>query len=341
MKKIEFTNLIREFPGRSIQWLLETPDNFHGLLNVLASDLASQIDYKQIKNLNRTFILDDFRKREADLVFEAPFADKDSPHEVIIYILIEHQSTIDPTIPFRLLFYMTQIWDMQRREWENKNLSLHQWKFYPILPIVFYTGSQRWELPSGIHQLMDLPDSLEKFIPHHETLYLDLKTVKPEELTTDDHPFGWVLRVIQKEDATREEFEQVLHFAIQHLEKMRPEEKVNWEKLMHFLFAFISHRRKQSEQSELFDVIKNTISEKSHQKEVENMEKTIAQALMEEGKKEGLCDAVSLGLELKFGDDGIALMNKVRKLKSIEKLEEIIRTIRSAKKIDEIKKLIR
>jgi hypothetical protein len=53
----------------------------------------------------------------------------------------------------------------------------------------------------------------------------------------------------------------------------------------------------------------------------------------EEGKIEGLHDAVSLGLELKFGTDSIALMDKVRKVESVEKLEKIIKTIKTAKRL--------
>ena len=125
---------------------------------------------------------------------------------------------------------------------------------------------------------------------------------------------------------------------------------------MHFLFAFINHRREQSEQSELFEVVQNAVSGKSHRKEMEKMGKTIAQALIEEGeikgeikgkiegkiegRIDGLHDAVSLGLELKFGTDSIVLMDKVLKVESVEKLEKIIKTIRIAKKIEEIEKLI-
>jgi len=59
-----------------------------------------------------------------------------------------------------------------------------------------------------------------------------------------------------------------------------------------------------------------------------------------EGLKEGLYNTLSLVLDMKFGTDGIALMEKVRKIDSIERLETIIKTIKTAKKIDEIKKLI-
>jgi hypothetical protein len=68
---------------------------------------------------------------------------------------------------------------------------------------------------------------------------------------------------------------------------MLPDERANWEKLMHFLFAFINHRRNQSEQSKLLEVVQNAVSDKSHRKEMEKMGKTMAQALMEEEAKDG------------------------------------------------------
>ena len=72
MRQEELIPLIREFPDRSIRWLLETPDNVRGLLLAMAADLAERIDYAQLRRLDRTFIPDSFRKREADMVFMAP-----------------------------------------------------------------------------------------------------------------------------------------------------------------------------------------------------------------------------------------------------------------------------
>jgi len=94
MQQEEIIALIREFPDRSIRWLLETPDNLYGLLLISIGDLAKRIDYKRLEQLNRTFIQEDFRKREADMVFIAPFSEK-TEHEVLIYILLEHQSSVD------------------------------------------------------------------------------------------------------------------------------------------------------------------------------------------------------------------------------------------------------
>jgi len=132
MKKIhkeDRISLVREFPDRAIRWLLETPDNLRGLLLTINKDIAERIDYNNIERIERTFIEDDFRKREADILFKAKFLDDTGKSliEFIIYVLIEHQSSVDPIMPFRILYYMTQIWESQRREWESQKVPSKDW----------------------------------------------------------------------------------------------------------------------------------------------------------------------------------------------------------------------
>ena len=49
---------------------------------------------------------------------------------------------------------MTQVWDMQRREWLADEIPVSQWHFAPILPILFYTGQREWNEPISITTLM-------------------------------------------------------------------------------------------------------------------------------------------------------------------------------------------
>ncbi|MBI1928285.1 Rpn family recombination-promoting nuclease/putative transposase, partial [Candidatus Poribacteria bacterium] len=187
---------VREFPDRGTKWLLESPENVRELLRIIAADLVGKLDFSRIQQIPTTFIPDNLRKQEADLLFLIPFIEGGTEREVLLYILIEHQSTPSPSMGFRLSFYMHQIWDKQRREWIEQKLPESQWRFRPILPIVFYTGSEKWETPLAISALMDLPRELEPFVPHYEALFFNLKETAPDELTRSEHPFGWVLRVL-------------------------------------------------------------------------------------------------------------------------------------------------
>jgi len=61
---------------------------------------------------------------------------------------------------------------------------------------------------------------------------------------------------------------------------------------------------------------------------------------LREGLKEGLYETISMGLEIKFGTNGLALMEKIKKLESNDKLGIIKEAVKIANKIEEIEKLI-
>jgi hypothetical protein len=160
-----FDTQIEHFPDRSARWLFEDRENVRGLIEIVAGELVEFIDFGKIVQVNRSFIPDNLREQESDMVFSVPFQSESDTDELLIYILIEHQSTVDPIMGFRVLFYMTQIWDSQRREWESQSVPKGQWRFRPILPIVFYTGEQRWTTPLTLNAIMDIPDVLSTVCP--------------------------------------------------------------------------------------------------------------------------------------------------------------------------------
>jgi hypothetical protein len=340
MNQDEIKQIIYEFPDRAIRWLLETPDNVKGLLLVAVDDLAKHIDYSRLQRLDRTFISDNFRKREADLVFTAPFTDEQETREVIIYILIENQSTFDPTMPFRILSYMLRIWESQREEFESNKIALTQWKFRPILPVVFYTGDQKWDEPLDIKRIIDLPKSLEEFIPQHKTILFNLKAASPERLIAYDHPFGWVLRVMQKENADTEVFGDSLQLAVNHLKSMPQEERANWAKLIYFIMAFLYERREEPEHDKFLSIIKSSIEDKSQRKEAEEMGKTMAQVLEARGEARGAItakqdDIIKL-IRLKFEYIPEVFVNRIKSISQIDQLDAIFESAVIAKTMVDI-----
>ena len=72
--------------------------------------------------------------------------------------------TLKQQLHLTWLLYMTQIWEFQRREWESNNIPESQRHLRPIIPIVFYTREQRWQIPLNFSTLMDLPDTFSDFV---------------------------------------------------------------------------------------------------------------------------------------------------------------------------------
>jgi len=334
--------LVREFPDRGTKWLLESPENTNCLLRIVDIDLAECIDASRLQHIPTTFIPDNLRKQEADVIFLAPFLDRtqDTDREVVIYILIEHQSKPSLEMGFRMLFYMTQIWDRQRRGWLNEKIPEAEWRFRPILPILFYTGKTKWKPPLTITALMDIPTPLERFVPQHDTLFFNLKTTDPEKLVAEGHPFGWVLRAIQKEDAKKEEFSEALRLAVSNLDRLPEGERNQWEKLMWYLVLLIFHRREKEEQSEFISLVDGTVKDRDRREEVAKMGRTAAQALIEEGEVRGALRA-SQGALLKFMQARFShvpstMEQKILAIQDMDKLSTLIERVARANNINEV-----
>jgi len=255
---------------------------------------------------------------------------------VMIFVLIEHQSTPRWEMGFRMLFYMTQIWDRQRRGWLNEKIPETQWRFRPILPVLFYTGEAGWKPPLTITALMDLPEPLERFIPQHDTLFFNLKTIDPEELVAEGHSFGWVLRVIQKEYTDKDEFVEALKLAVFNLDRLPEEERNQWAKLMWYLVLLIFHRRDREEQPELISLVDETVKDHQRREEVLKMGRTAAQALMEEGALRTRREDLLKFMRGKFQSVPVSIEQKILTIQDVDKLGNLIDTVISANTIDEI-----
>lgn len=331
---------IEQFADRSTRWLLEDKENVRGLLEIVADHLVTHLDFSQLTHINRSFIPDNLREQESDIVYSMPFRSEFKTEELLIYILIEHQSTVDTTMGFRVLFYMTQIWDFQRREWESNNVPKSQRRLRPIIPIVFYTGEERWQPSVSLNTLMDLPDILSEFVPTFNTFFLGVKEMDASALTKTDHPFGWLLTVLQKEHASKEEIRTVLIEAVAHIDTLDAEKAQQWRRAIFYLYLLILHRRPTDEHDELQTLVHQHIQETSRKEEGETMAQTMAEYLMEQGERRGETqakrEAVLKLLRLRFDTAPETVINKISAIRSLSRLDTLFERVAIAKTLDDI-----
>ena len=335
---------IEQFPDRSTRWLLEDRENVRGLLEIVAEHLVAHLDFSQLVHINRSFIPDNLREQESDLVYSVPFLSESKTDELLIYILIEHQSTIDPSMGFRVLFYMTQIWDFQRREWESSNVPKSQWRFRPIIPIVLYTGEQKWQTPLTLRTVMDLPDMLSEFVPEFSAIFLIVKSTDTATLTKTDHPFGWLLTVLQKEHADKAEIRTVLMEAVAHIDTLDEEKTQQWRRAIFYLYLLILHRRPTEEHDELKTLVHQHIQETSRREEGETMAQTMAEYLMEQGERRGerrgethaKREAVLKLLRFRFNTVPEFVTSRITSTQNLSRLDALFEAALTAQTIDDI-----
>lgn len=195
---------------------------------------------------------------------------------------------------FRVLFYMVQIWELQRREWISKGVPKSEWRFSPIIPIVYYTGDRRWKTPLTLDTAMELPDVLRRFVPQFDILFLGVKETSKETLTQTNHPFGWLMTVLQKEHASQEEIKSALIDAMSRIKNILGEDQVEqWTMALYYLLVLIQHRRPAEERGD-WDIF--FVEYATDGKEI-NLMKTIADIVYAEAEERGLERGIKQGRE--------------------------------------------
>ena len=317
---------LEKFADRSAKWLLANPDNLQGLLEIIGSDVVSLLNFRKMQRVNTTFITDDFREQQADLVFLLPFRDTDET-EVMIYILIEHQSTVDSVMGFRLLFYMCQIWDQQRQKWLSENVPKSAWRFRPIIPVLFYTGEEKWQKLPSLETLIDAPEVLSRFIPRFETLFLDVKSASDETLLKTERPFGWLMTMLKQEFADEKSFIDALERLGVHLDTLSDADKELWKQAIYYLYLLIVHRRSVVERETLEEIVSE--HQKSLQLSTEEAKQmqTIAEYYLEQGSRTTAIQNILTVLQTRFSERNTESVEQaLENIHDLEHLTELHRT---------------
>ena len=108
-------------------------------------------------------------KRYRDVVRKAGI------HGDYVIIGVEHQSTFDKNMIFRLLNYdaMTYINQVESKK-----------GVYPVGSFVFYTGDEEWKLPETLKEtLKSIPSEMEPYINDWRLPVIDLKIMDARKLT--------------------------------------------------------------------------------------------------------------------------------------------------------------
>ena len=100
-------------------------------LEYLPAHVSKDIDFSTLRQEKEEFLDYVLRPGQVDVLFSVKFKkDKD----LYIWPLVEHQSTQDRFLPFRVLKYALRICEFYlNKDKNNKELPL-------VLPVVFYTG---------------------------------------------------------------------------------------------------------------------------------------------------------------------------------------------------------
>lgn len=128
--------------------------------------------------VNKSYILQDFNEKEAGIVYRL----RTKGNDIIFYVLLELQSTVDYLMPFRLLLYIVEIWrdiynNTPEEERERKGFRLPA-----VIPAVLYNGANNWTAALNFKEILAGYRQFEKHVLDFRYILFDINRYQVEEL---------------------------------------------------------------------------------------------------------------------------------------------------------------
>ena len=178
------------------------------LKNRLPSDLCALVDFNKLELQPRTQSNAVRRESIVDVLFKTKISEQDA----YIYLLVEHQSSPDPLMAFRVLQYTTNA--------IFEHLKTHKSTKIPLIyPLVVYHGTP-YQFVTDIKKLVDAPTEIvDKYFLKPFQL-LDLNQIDDEAIK--EHTWSGILEFVLKHIFERDflpylsEVTPILNFLIEN-----------------------------------------------------------------------------------------------------------------------------
>ncbi|WP_040741759.1 Rpn family recombination-promoting nuclease/putative transposase [Nocardia tenerifensis] len=158
--------------------LTRSSDAVCAIRGAVPDNLAELVDWSVMELLSCSFISRELRSRYTDILYRTRMAGR----EAYIYVLVEHQSSVDRMMALRMLGYLVDIWRYYLRQ-NPKARTLP-----PVIPVVVHNNSTgcAWSAETEVYDLIDVEEparsAMDPWLPRLRFLLDDVATMDMEAL---------------------------------------------------------------------------------------------------------------------------------------------------------------
>lgn len=294
-----------------------------------------RLDFSNSQKIDSSFISERLEKQESDILYKVPFLEK-KDKQIYLYLLIEHQSSIDYSMPFRVLFYLAQVWNHFYKNSDEKKRRQKDFCFPPVFPIVLYNGSTPWTAATSLKQIVEEADYFHSFIPDVTYYLIDIPRLDIAKLRDINNTLSAVF--LLERDTQTEELEDRLHEVLSIVDS-EPNDAL-WCTVIEWIKMFLK-REYREEVSKFLDEIDVS---KHNRQEVKAMLETMPKKLIaygeEKGQKKGLKQSILDVLEIRFVSIPEDISSKIEVITDIEQLRALHKKSVIVKTLDEFLQLL-
>ena len=141
----------------------------------LPKEVLEIIDLSTLKQESSSFLSNELGEGVSDILYSVKYGEESG----YISILLEHQSTSDRLITYRIQKYMLRLCEEHLRKQKGKKNSE---KTLPIIyPVILYTGNKKYTAPRSFYELFENKELAKKFFTEPVKV-IDVHEIKDEEL---------------------------------------------------------------------------------------------------------------------------------------------------------------
>jgi len=156
-------------------------------------DILRNIRPEDIEDVSERYVLLYSTQRDSDTVKRVniakylPTGEDENPLELPLYIvsLVEHKTKVEYNVCMQIFRYMFCIWEDYEKEMEKLHpgvSSRRDFRYPPILPVVYYEGTDRWTAPIDLSERILCKELLGDYLPHFTYQVVRLHDYSNEEL---------------------------------------------------------------------------------------------------------------------------------------------------------------
>ena len=148
---------------------------------------------EDIEDVSQRFVPLFTSEREADTIKKVKLSETES---LFFITLIDHKTQVDYNVIMQLFRYMCYIWEDYEKEVFKKNgvkSTAKDFKYPPILPIVYYEGRNQWTAVTNFKERIFLSDVFEKYIPDFSYELISLSEYSSDTLIENQDEISLIM----------------------------------------------------------------------------------------------------------------------------------------------------
>ena len=223
----------------------------HFLKKYVRAPWAINIGPEDVELCDKEFVLEDYKKRSADLVYRIHVGDVD----IYCYLIMELQSSVDFTMPFRLETYMFSLHLKVFLEEKEAVRSRMDYRLPVVVPILFYNGEHPWTAVTRFAQYQNGFEIFGGHVMDFEYYLVDLTQITDDYILNSNKLIDNIL-ALDKNKKSGPKLTEILEQIEIRLQELTEDEQVSFGKWLEYVLLATARGAKEESVRLLIEKLK-------------------------------------------------------------------------------------